>query len=160
VTQPSEFLDCVAFMLIANNAILVEKRSATKKLLPGALAIPGGHVEEGESLEAALVRELREELDITPQGFSYLCMLPHQAEELRHIHYFVVEHWTGEMRTLEAGSLHWLALDDLTALDLKIDVEAVEQYYNALTMSTRQLSPECRSPSESTNSQWNLYGFS
>lgn len=128
MTQPTEPLDCVAFMLIANGCILVEKRSATKRLLPGALAIPGGHVDEGESLETALVRELREELNIAPEGFAHVCTLLHQAEELRRIHYFVVEQWAGEMAVLEAESLRWLPLDDLSALDLEIDLQAVEQY--------------------------------
>jgi mutator protein MutT len=126
--QSAEALDCVAFMLIASNAILVEKRSITKRLLPGALAIPGGHMDEGESVEEALLRELREELNITPLGFTYICTLLHQAEELRRIHYFVVEGWSGEMSALEAESLRWLPLDDLSALDLEIDTVAVECY--------------------------------
>lgn len=128
MSQSAEALDCVAFMLIADNAILVEKRSATKRLLPGALAIPGGHVEEDESIEAALVRELHEELNITPQGFAHIRTLLHQAEETRRIHYVVVKQWEGEMRVLEAESLRWLPLDDLVALDLKIDRMAVESY--------------------------------
>ncbi len=115
-------------MLIADNRILVEKRSATKQLLPGVLAIPGGHVEEGESVEAALVREMQEELAITPHGFAHVCTLLHQADELRTIHYYVVERWIGEMAVLEAESLRWLALDDLGALDLEIDMQAVERY--------------------------------
>jgi len=128
MTQRAEPLDCVAFMLILDNCILVEKRSASKRLLPSALAIPGGHVEEGESIEAALLRELREELNITPQGFSHLCTLLHQAEKYRRIHYFVVERWAGEIVALEAESLCWLPLDGLSALDLEIDVIAVERY--------------------------------
>lgn len=126
-----EPLDCVAFMLIADNRILVEKRSITKRLLPGALAIPGGHVEEGEGMETALLRELYEELNITPHAYSHLCTLLHQAEELRRIHYFVVESWTGEISTLEAESLHWLSLDSLGVLDLEIDVRAIESYLGA-----------------------------
>ena len=47
MTQSTEPLDCVAFMLISGNCILVEKRSAKKHLFPGALAIPGGHIDEG-----------------------------------------------------------------------------------------------------------------
>jgi mutator protein MutT len=115
-------------MLIADNRILVEKRSMTKRLLPGALAIPGGHVEDGESVESALLRELHEELNITPHTYSHLCTLLHQAEELRRIHYFVVESWTGEISMQEAESLHWLPLDDLGTLDLEIDVRAIENY--------------------------------
>jgi 8-oxo-dGTP diphosphatase len=124
----AEPIDCVAFMLISNNAILVEKRSANKRLLPGALAIPGGHVEQEEKIEAALLRELREELNIEPQGYAHLCTLLHQAEETRRIHYFVVEHWEGEMCAQEAELVTWLPLDDRSALDLEIDITAIERY--------------------------------
>jgi mutator protein MutT len=126
--QPTELLDCVAFMLIADSRILVEKRSTNKRLLPGALAIPGGHVEEGESLEAALLREVLEELNIVPQDFYPLCTLFHHAEECRQIHYFVIKRWAGEMMTLEAESLRWLPLAQLDVLDVDVDVMAIERY--------------------------------
>jgi|JRYE01.1.fsa_nt_gb 8-oxo-dGTP pyrophosphatase MutT (NUDIX family) len=49
--------------LIANAAgrIYVQRRSQTRELFPGAWDIVGGHVETGETLEAALGREVREE---------------------------------------------------------------------------------------------------
>src|SRR5688572_26854023 len=124
-----EVLDCVAFMLVDDGRILVEKRSAHKQLLPGVLAIPGGHVDAGETLEAALVRELREELGISASEFVYICTLTHQADESRRIHYYLVEQWVGEMVALEAESLHWLPFADLHRLVLDIDVEAVERYW-------------------------------
>ena len=130
-------LACVAFMLIADQHILVEKRSAAKRLLPGIMAIPGGHVEAGETLEAALVRELHEELNITPLGFTHLCDRLHQAEEYRRIHYFVVERWTGEMVMQEAAALHWLPLDNVSALNLEVDMTAVAQYRAQASPSNR-----------------------
>ena len=123
-----EPLECVAFMLVDGDRLLVEKRSATKKLLPGVIAVPGGHLEQGEDLETALSRELSEELDITPQRFSYVCTLLHQAEEYRRIHYFVIDSWLGELATNEAESLQWIPLDDLSVLDLEIDILAVQTY--------------------------------
>jgi 8-oxo-dGTP diphosphatase len=117
----TEPLDCVAFILIANRCVLVEKRSKHKRLLPGILAIPGGHVDAGESIEAALAREVYEELNITTQAFSAVCTLLHAAEEHRRIYYFLVEAWDGEMVALEAESLRWLPLDELDTLDLEID---------------------------------------
>jgi mutator protein MutT len=126
----TEPLECVAFILIANGCVLVEKRSEHKRLLPGVLAIPGGHVDEGESAEAALVREVQEELNIIPLAFSPVCMLLHEAEEYRQIHYFVVTQWDGEMVALEAESVRWLPLDEFDALDVEIDKVALTILWN------------------------------
>ena len=51
-------LECVAFMLFKDNHVLAEKRKLTKPLVPGAVALPGGHMEDDEHPEDALSREL------------------------------------------------------------------------------------------------------
>jgi ADP-ribose pyrophosphatase YjhB (NUDIX family) len=45
-------------MLIQGNHVLAERRKRTKQVMPGAVALPGGHVETGEQPEQALRREV------------------------------------------------------------------------------------------------------
>jgi 8-oxo-dGTP diphosphatase len=115
-------------MLIADGRVLAEKRKLTKSLVPGAVALPGGHMEGDEDPEDALGRELREELGIVARRVAYVCTLLHRAEELRRIHYFAVERWEGEILNLEADALLWVALDEPHRLDLDIDRVAVREY--------------------------------
>jgi mutator protein MutT len=54
---------CVVGGLIGNERgqIFVQRRSPQRDLFPGCWDIPGGHVEDGETLFSALEREIREE---------------------------------------------------------------------------------------------------
>src|SRR5579863_6637046 len=53
-------------ILLATRAILLCKRRREKLPYPGCWGLPGGHLEWSETPEQALVRELREELGVTP----------------------------------------------------------------------------------------------
>ncbi len=123
-----DLLDCVAFILIEDNKFLAEKRKLTKEVDPGAIALPGGHMKNGENREDTLQREAREELSIIPNEVRYVCSLLHTPHVLHAIHYFVVESWTGEIENNEAESLQWIPLDDLEKLDLEIDRVAIREY--------------------------------
>ena len=124
----TEPLDCVAFMLLEGERVLAEKRRVTKRLVPGAVALPGGHVEAGESIGDALHRELREELGVTAVGPTYVCTLLHRAEEWRKLHYFAVRRWRGAIAVHEADSLVWVPLAEPSRLDLDVDRIAVAEY--------------------------------
>ena len=124
----ARLLECVAFMLVKDRHVLAEKRKLTKRLAPGAVALPGGHVDVGESTEDALRRELDEELGVAAERVLYVCTLLHRAEEFRRLHYFAVESWQGEIVNQEADQLVWVPLDEPRLLDFDVDRTAVSEY--------------------------------
>ena len=79
-------IECVAAIVLKERAVLAELRKSTKRVVPGAVALPGGHVEPGESIENALRREVAEELGIAPRETQYVCTLLHRSEEFRKLH--------------------------------------------------------------------------
>ncbi|CAK3110750.1 NUDIX domain-containing protein [Vibrio crassostreae] len=103
--------ECVSFILLDESHVLLEKRSDSKDTDPGLVTIPGGHIEQGENQVQTLLRELNEELNVTPTEYTFLCSLYHLTKELQLIHYFVVTQWQGEITAQEADSIAWHPLD-------------------------------------------------
>ena len=59
-----KFLSAIYLILKNENGeVLLQRRQGTK-LWPGFLALPAGHIDEGENAYEAVVREAKEELDI------------------------------------------------------------------------------------------------
>ncbi len=125
-------LECVAFMLIRDGQVLAEKRKTSKKVAPGAMAIPGGHLEPDETIEQALHRELTEELAVKARQAEFVCTLLHRDGEIRRLHYFAVASWSGEISNNEAEHLAWIPLGDPSQLDLEVDRVAVAEYLRVI----------------------------
>lgn len=120
-------LEGVAFMLVRDGQLLVEKRRPDKRLLPNVVSIPGGHSESGEKPEETLRRELKEELNLVPEHFRFVCTLLSWAQEFRKLHYFMVDAWSGEMEMLEAADLRWIDIEEIEQLDIDVDRLAVQE---------------------------------
>jgi 8-oxo-dGTP diphosphatase len=98
--------------------VLLSQRPAGKALA-GLWEFPGGKLEPGEAAEAALRRELFEELGIRVGSCRPLLQLQHEYPE-RHVELLVwlVGHYDGEARGLEGQALRWVSVQELPALDL------------------------------------------
>lgn len=86
-----------------------------KNLHQGGLwEFPGGKIEATETVEQALARELKEELDITVQAATPLITIKHHYPDLGvQLHVFSVERYSGEVRSCEGQPLLWVEPDDL-----------------------------------------------
>ncbi|GLO63244.1 DNA mismatch repair protein MutT [Vibrio sp. MACH09] len=105
-----EVHECVSFILLKDDNVLLEKRSEYKRTDPGLINIPGGHMDEGETQRQTLCREVKEELNVVPTQYQYLCSLYHPTSELQLIHYYIVDQWQGEITAQEAEDVQWFKL--------------------------------------------------
>jgi 8-oxo-dGTP diphosphatase len=108
------FVSAVA-LIDPDGRVLLAKRPEGKTLA-GLWEFPGGKVEEGETPEAALIRELKEELgiDVAESCLAPLTFASH-AYETFHLFMplYVCRRWKGMAQGLEGQELKWVRAKDL-----------------------------------------------
>ncbi|MFA5963938.1 MAG: (deoxy)nucleoside triphosphate pyrophosphohydrolase [Sphingomonas sp.] len=100
--------------------VLVQRRPAGK-FMAGLWEFPGGKLEPGEAPEAALVRELAEELGIVvaPDDLAPLTFASQPLVD-RHLLLLLYRctRWAGEPRPLDADALLWRRPDEMADLPM------------------------------------------
>jgi 8-oxo-dGTP diphosphatase len=113
-------------MVVRDGRVLLGKRAAGRALYPGVWDVFGGHQEAGESIAETLVRELEEEIDLTPLDFVELGVLDEPKPETngaRAYHIFAVTDWRGPGPTMlgdEHSEIAWFTIEAALALDLAL----------------------------------------
>jgi mutator protein MutT len=132
--------ECVSFIFVDDDRLLLEKRSMAKEADPGLITIPGGHIEQGETQRDALFREVMEEFGVSPMSSVYICSLYHPTTELQLIHYYVVNSWQGDIRPIEAESLMWVSLSEPEPAGIAADNVALAEFkrvFPSLVLGTK-----------------------
>lgn len=107
-----------AALVSPEGRVLVQQRPEGRSMA-GLWEFPGGKVEAGESPEAALVRELREELGI---GVGAAALAPAAFASApvgsRHmiLLLYICRAWEGEPRPLHASALQWVRPQEMRTL--------------------------------------------
>jgi 8-oxo-dGTP diphosphatase len=105
----------VAAVIEADGAFLVTRRQEGVHLA-GLWEFPGGKIDEGETHDAALVREIREELDAEIEVGDLIFHVAHAYDDRTVALYFYRCRLRTEARPLGGQEMRWVPRADLPTL--------------------------------------------
>ena len=120
-------VDVVVGIIFHERKFLVEKRKKSDKIDPGIVSLPGGHVELGETRKAALIREMKEELNIEVKKTRFIKKSRWVASngERQNVYYFLILDYEGMPVRRTAQRILWI--EEMEELDIDIDRQAVQK---------------------------------
>ena len=119
-------IDVVGAIIVRNNELLATQRGYGD--FAGWWEFPGGKVEENETPEEALVREIEEELNTTIEVGKYLCTAEYDYPKFHlSMRCYVCSLLDSEFELLEHQAARWLTAEHIDDVKwLPADVQVVD----------------------------------
>lgn len=123
-----EIVAVAAACIVQQGYILLQGRENEKRL-QDHFELPGGKVEEGETLEEALAREIKEELDcaIDKPKLIHAQINRYPPDPNNYLVLFYIVDLKGEPKPL-VGSLHWARVDKVKDLKTLPGIQEILQH--------------------------------
>jgi len=109
--EPLPIVLVVAVALVDGDGRVLLAQRPAGKMMAGLWEFPGGKVQPGEALEAALIRELKEELgiDVSEACLAPLTFASHRYERFHLLMpLYVCRRWNGDVAAREGQALAWV----------------------------------------------------
>lgn len=100
-----------AAIFIKDNEILLGKRSSKREFFPDVWDFIGGHCIENESFEQAMLREILEEIGVTPTKYELFLTIDKNPNFIMQI--YIVREWNGAIENIsfdENEIISWFSL--------------------------------------------------
>jgi len=110
-------------IILNDNKILLIKRSNYTKAFPNMWACPGGRADEGETPEQAVVRELKEEINLDFKPTKLFATGKWQDRDL----YRFLGDWSGEIKIQEEEltEYNWFSYEEAKDLEFAFDYKEI-----------------------------------
>ena len=108
--------------------VLLQLRSRDDFLYPNCWTLPGGKVEENESLEQAIVREVKEELGLNLHKYSLfrtIVLNDSAGTSEQHIYWGRISEKVENLILGEGSALRYFSLEEVLKLELAFGLKPV-----------------------------------
>lgn len=116
-------------MIMDGQRILVQDRNSIKW---SGITFPGGHVEQGESIVASVIREVKEETGLTVSHLE-LCGFQNWTDPKDKYRYLVfcykTSHFSGCLQSSKEGPVFWIDHTDLKHYQLAAGFETMLEIF-------------------------------
>jgi 8-oxo-dGTP diphosphatase len=119
-----------AGILLRDGRVLIARRKPGAHM-GGKWEFPGGKIEQGETPEQSLIRELQEELDLRVRVGELLCCVPYEGDGVSlELMVYQVQDFEGTPVLREHQELRWVAPRELGSFELAdSDRKVVEKLF-------------------------------
>jgi 8-oxo-dGTP diphosphatase len=127
-----KLITAVYLILVEDGKILLQRRQNTG-YADGNYSLPAGHLEDNESITQALVREMKEEidLDLKAEDTELVHTMHRRENDIRIDLFFTTKKYQGEPKNAEpekCDDLSWFSLDNLPENTVPYVKQAIESY--------------------------------
>ncbi|MFK7904728.1 MAG: 8-oxo-dGTP diphosphatase MutT [Chitinophagales bacterium] len=132
----SNIIEVTAAVLKREGKILIAQRKEGDRLA-GKWEFPGGKIEEGESPEVCLQRELQEEFGVETRIGDFICESEYQYP---HIHIRLLAYQTfylsGDFQLHDHAAIQWISLTEMSSYDFApADIPIVEVLVESVNLN-------------------------
>ncbi len=128
----SQLIGAVHLLLIRDHQVLLLRRFNTG-YEDGNYSVPAGHMERGESVTSAMIREAEEEcgIQIPLRNLAVVGVMHRRADGERMDFFLAASEWAGTLRNTEphkCDELRWCTIDRLPVNTIPYVKQAIENY--------------------------------
>jgi 8-oxo-dGTP diphosphatase len=110
----NKIIDVTAGIIWKDGKILITQRKKDDPTIPSFWEFPGGKIEEAETAEECLARELKEELDIKVIVKDQILVNEHEyPTKIIRLHFFNVDYYEGELKLNDHDDAKWIAKEEI-----------------------------------------------
>lgn len=130
-----EIIEVACGILLEEDKVYLTRRKENVHLA-NKWEFPGGKKEQNESITETLIRELKEEINITVTNFELFEQIDFIYAECRvKLFFYLIKNYQDELKPKESQIAKWVLVDDLSKLDFPKANEKIIQKLITLSKS-------------------------